>query len=266
MFLDEYRTMKERLHSKRQTVLFSILSLLYFGLYTLVSIVLGTIVSDAATIIGFWALNLLSTYVYMRLFFYTIAAMRQEESVILFSQCIGMLAVESVLFGFTILLYYAFVYWLHWYAFLAFFVYVYVFFCTSFQLFCFYAVYRGARTPKAIVADSLQGMKKAWKGVIAAAASLALGYCVLYICSMGVDVTLQILQPHVLILNIGVTMNRWMEAGTVLLTMFMSGLFDSTLLLFLAYQVIAALLFSYFYCLWMAWICRLCETSWNWKS
>ena len=58
-------------------------------------------------------------------------------------------------------------------------------------------------------------------------------------------------------------MNRWMEVGTVVLTMLMSGLFDSTILLFLLYQVIAALLFSYFYIIWMGWITQLCEASWN---
>ena len=227
MFINAYQQIRERMDLKVQTAAFSILSLLYFVLYTVVSIILGNIVNDVATVIGFWMLNLVSTYVYMRFFFRIIAAMRKEETVI------GIIA------------------------------YVYVFFCTAFQLFCFYEVYRGNRTLGAIVSGALRHMLAAWKGVLAACTLLVFFYCVLYICSMGVDITLQVIQPHVAILNIGVTMNRWMEVGTVVLTMLMSGLFDSTILLFLLYQVIAALLFSYFYIIWMGWITQLCEASWN---
>lgn len=263
MFINAYQQIRERMDLKVQTAAFSILSLLYFVLYTVVSIILGNIVNDVATVIGFWMLNLVSTYVYMRFFFRIIAATRKEETVIYFRDCLWMLVLESLLFGFTILVYYAFVWFIDLYTLIGIIAYVYVFFCTTFQLFCFYEVYRGNRTLGAIVSGALRHMLAAWKGVLAACTLLVFSYCVLYICSMGVDITLQVIQPHVVILNIGVTMNRWMEVGTVVLTMLMSGLFDSTILLFLLYQVIAALLFSYFYIIWMGWITQLCEASWN---
>lgn len=263
MFLENGHRIRERLNLKVQTAVFSLLSLLYFVLYTVVSIALGSIFNDVTTIIGFWLLNLVSTYVYMRFFFRIIAAMRAETTVLYARDCLGMLVLESLLFGFTILVYYAFVHFVELYTFIGILAYAYVFVCVAFQLFCFYAVYRGSRTPGAIVVQALRQMRTAWKGVLAACALLVFGYCLLYICSMGMDITLQVIQPHVVILNISVTMNRWMEVGTVLLTMLMSGLFDSTILLFLLYQVIAALLFSYFYVFWMGWIVQLCEESWN---
>ena len=76
-----YSRMKGSLNLKRQYVQFSILSLLYFVLYTLFSVVLGAIVHDAATIIGFWILNLISTYVYMRFFFRMAAGMAKAENI-----------------------------------------------------------------------------------------------------------------------------------------------------------------------------------------
>ncbi len=263
MFLNEVNTIKERLNMKRQTAVFSLLSVLYFVLYTVLSIGLGMIVSDVATFIGFWLLNLVSTYVYMRFFFHVIASLRKEETVIYFKECIPMLILESLLFGCTILIYYCFVWFTAFYEILAVIVYLYVFFCVAFQLFCFYGVYRGSRTLLGIVKGAICQMCSVWKGVLGACAALAIGYLLLYIASMGVELTFTIMLPHALILNIGVTMNRWMEAGTVILTMALAGIVDSTMLLFLAYQVIAALLFSYLFILWMGWICYLCERSWN---
>lgn len=102
MFINAYQQIRERMDLKVQTAAFSILSLLYFVLYTVVSIILGNIVNDVATVIGFWMLNLVSTYVYMRFFFRILAAMRKEETVIYFRDCLWMLVLESLLFGFTI--------------------------------------------------------------------------------------------------------------------------------------------------------------------
>ena len=87
MFINAYQQIRERMDLKVQTAAFSILSLLYFVLYTVVSIILGNIVNDVATVIGFWMLNLVSTYVYMRFFFRILAAMRKEETVIYFRAC-----------------------------------------------------------------------------------------------------------------------------------------------------------------------------------
>ena len=146
MFINAYQQIRERMDLKVQTAAFSILSLLYFVLYTVVSIILGNIVNDVATVIGFWMLNLVSTYVYMRFFFRIIAAMRKEETVIYFRDCLWMLVLESLLFGFTILVYYAFVWFIDLYTLIGIIAYVYVFFCTAFQLFCFYEVYRWGRS------------------------------------------------------------------------------------------------------------------------
>ncbi len=256
-------TMKEFVNMKKQTLVFSILSLLYFVVYTGVSIILGMIVSDIATCIGFWLLNLLSTYVYMRFFFHIAAALRQEETVIYFRDCIPMLVLESILFFFTIAVYYSFVLFVSVYTVIAVIAYLYCFFCVAFQLFCFYQVYRGNRSIPKIVSGALQGMLASWKSILAACGGLAVGYIVLYVCSMGVQLTFSMMLPHVLILNIGVTMNRWMEVITVILTMFMTGVFDMTMWIFLLYQVVAALLFSYFFIHWIGWIVRLCESSWN---
>ncbi len=263
MFIDEINTIKEHLNMKRQIVVFSLLSILYFALYTAVSILLGMIVSDVATFIGFWLLNLVSTYVYMRFFFQIIAAFREEESVIYFKDCIPMLVLESFLFALTIAFYYCFVCFFNFYAIISIFVYLYVFFCVAFQLFCFYEVYRGNRTLPAITSGAIRHMCVSWKGVLAACSALACGYIILYICSMGLDMLLNILLPHAIILNIALTMNRWMEVGTVALTMVLTGIFDSTMLLFLLFQVLTAIFFSYFYLMWMGWICYLCEKSWN---
>ena len=215
-----YSRMKGSLNLKRQYVQFSILSLLYFVLYTLFSVVLGAILHDAATIIGFWILNLISTYVYMRFFFRMAAGMAKAEKTIYFRECIGMLMLETILYFFT-------------------------------------------KSPWRIVGGALKSMAKVWKAVIGACAALAVVYCMLYIFSMGLEVMISSLLPHVLILNIGVTMNRWMEVGTLLLSMVTNQLYDSAVMMFLLMQVIAAVLFSCLYVLWMGWMAALCESAWN---
>lgn len=258
-----YSRMKGSLNLKRQYVQFSILSLLYFVLYTLFSVVLGAIVHDAATIIGFWILNLISTYVYMRFFFRMAAGMAKAEKTIYFRECIGMLMLETILYFFTIALYYLFVAFVDLYVMIGIIAYLYAFFAPAFQLFCFYQVFQGTKSPWRIVGGALKSMAKVWKAVIGACAALAVVYCMLYIFSMGLEVMISSLLPHVLILNIGVTMNRWMEVGTLLLSMVTNQFYDSAVMMFLLMQVIAAVLFSCLYVLWMGWIAALCESAWN---
>lgn len=128
-----YSRMKGSLNLKRQYVQFSILSLLYFVLYTLFSVVLGAIVHDAATIIGFWILNLISTYVYMRFFFRMAAGMAKAEKTIYFRECIGMLVLETILYFFTIALYYLFVAFVDLYVLIGIIAYLYAFFAPAFS-------------------------------------------------------------------------------------------------------------------------------------
>ena len=218
---------------------------------------------DAATIIGFWILNLISTYVYMRFFFRMAAGMAKAEKTIYFRECIGMLVLETILYFFTIALYYLFVAFVDLYVLIGIIAYLYAFFAPAFQLFCFYQVFQGTKSPWRIVGGALKSMAKVWKSVIGACAALAVVYCMLYIFSMGLEVMISSLLPHVLILNIGVTMNRWMEVGTLLLSMVTNQLYDSAVMMFLLMQVIAAVLFSCLYVLWMGWIAALCESAWN---
>ena len=191
------------------------------------------------------------------------AGMAKEEKTIYFRECIGMLVLETILYFFTIALYYLFVAFVDFYVLIGIIAYLYAFFAPAFQLFCFYQVYQGTKSPWRIAGGALRSMVKVWKAVIKACAALAVVYCMLYIFSMGLEVMISSLLPHVLILNIGVTMNRWMEVGTLLLSMVTNQLYDSAVMMFLLIQVIAAVLFSCLYVLWMGWIAALCESAWN---
>ena len=77
MFRNLYHEIKAHQDLKKEVLQFSVLSILYFVLYTLLSAFLGMFNHDALTVAVFWVLNLISTYVYMRFFFQMIA--RSEE-------------------------------------------------------------------------------------------------------------------------------------------------------------------------------------------
>ena len=91
--------------------------------------------------------------------------------------------------------------------------------------------------------------------VVTACAMLCVGYILLYVLSVGIEGTVAVLAPYTAMLNIGVTMNRWMEVCSVLLNMIMTQTFDLVYAGFLAVQLLAAVIFSILYVLWMGWIC-----------
>ena len=72
--------------------------------------------------------------------------------------------------------------------------------------------------------------------VVAACAMLCVGYILLYVLSVGIEGTVAVLAPYTAMLNIGVTMNRWMEVCSVLLNMIMTQTFDLVYAGFLAVQ------------------------------
>ena len=129
MFRNLYHEIKAHQDLKKEVLQFSVLSILYFVLYTLLSAFLGMFNHDALTVAVFWVLNLISTYVYMRFFFQMIARSRDEERVVGLKPCLRMLVIESVMFAFSVLMYYAFVYFIGLYLLLALISYVYLFFC-----------------------------------------------------------------------------------------------------------------------------------------
>lgn len=255
MFRNLYHEIKVHQDLKKEVLQFSVLSILYFVLYTLLSAFLGMFNHDALTVAVFWVLNLISTYVYMRFFFQMIARSRDEERMVGLKPCLRMLVIESVMFAFSVLMYYAFVCFIELYLLLALISYVYLFFCVAFQLFCFYEIYEGTGGFLKVVTSALRQMGRHGREVVAACAMLCVGYILLYVLSVGIEGTVTVLAPYTAMLNIGVTMNRWMEVCSVLLNMIMTQTFDLVYAGFLAVQLLAAVIFSILYVLWLGWIC-----------
>lgn len=158
MFRNLYHEIKAHQDLKKEVLQFSVLSILYFVLYTLLSAFLGMFNHDALTVAVFWVLNLISTYVYMRFFFQMIARSRDEERVVGLKPCLRMLVIESVMFAFSVLMYYAFVCFIELYLLLALISYVYLFFCVALQLFCFYEIYEGTGGFLKVVTSALRQM------------------------------------------------------------------------------------------------------------
>lgn len=257
MFRNLYHEIRAHQDLKKEVLQFSVLSILYFVLYTLLSVFLSMFNHDALTVAVFLVLNLISTYVYMRFFFLMIARSKAEERVVGLKPCLRMLVIETVMFAFSVLMYYAFVFFIDLYVLLALICYLYLFFCVAFQLFCFYEIYEGTKGLLGVVKAAAVQMARHIRQVLAACALLCVGYIVLYVCSVGIEGTMAVLAPYTAILNVGVTMNRWMEVCSVLLTMIMTQAFDVVYLSFLGVQLLAAVFFSIFYVLWMGWICEI---------
>ena len=128
MFRNLYHEIRAHQNLKKEVLQFSVLSILYFVLYTLLSVFLGMFNHDALTVAVFLVLNLISTYVYMRFFFLMIARSKAEERVVGLKPCLRMLVIETVMFAFSVLMYYAFVFFIDLYVLLALICYLYLFF------------------------------------------------------------------------------------------------------------------------------------------